>query len=461
MRFIGREQELGRLAYLMHSERQETILVYGRRRVGKSELLRHFLQQRQGGDIYYECKQTSEMNNVESLGRLLADQFSYPPLGFQGIEQLLEFLFQKACKESFVLVLDEYPYLRQAVTGMDSILQSLIDKYAEQSQLKLVLCGSFVETMRSLLLAHNPLYGRITASISVQPMDYYDAAKFYPLFAPEDKVRLYSVFGGIPYYNRWIDARCSVEENILRLLVEPGARLENEILYYLQGELTRLTNANEVFDALSRGFSRFGDLLSQSHISSSPALADVLKRLTMMELVRKEAPINDAGNRKKAGYFIAEPLAVFFYRYLYRYASQRRFLPADVFYDRYIRDDFEAAYVPQFFEEICRQFLVRQNLQGKLAEPFESIGKFYYDVPEEHRNGEFDVVTKDRIGYSFYEAKFRSAPVTASMMQQEIEQVNATGLYCHRYGFFSRAGFSAEKLPRQDIVRYTLEDLYA
>ena len=460
MEFIGREQELNRLQQVAQSKRQEVLLVYGRRRVGKSELLRHFLQQRQGNDIYYECKQTSEMNNVESLGRLLSDQFAYPPLGFQNIEQLLEFLFQKACQEPFVLVLDEYPYLRQAVTGMDSILQALIDKYAERSQLKLVLCGSFVETMRSLLLAHNPLYGRITSALSVQPMDYYDAAKFYPEFTPEDKVRLYSVFGGIPYYNRWIGATLSVEQNIIQLLVEPGARLENEILYYLQGELTRLTNANEVFDALSRGFSRFGDLLAQSHISSSPALADVLKRLMLMELVRKEAPINDVGNRKKTGYYIQEPLAVFFYRYLYRYASQRRIMQSTVFYERYIKEDFARSYVPKCFEEICRQFLIRQNRQGKLAEPFEQIGKFYYDLPQEHRNGEFDVVTKDRIGYVFYEAKFRSTPVTAAMMQQEITQVNTTGLYCHQYGFFSRAGFADEPLSRQDIVTYQLSDLY-
>ena len=460
MEFIGREQELGRLERCYETERQEAILLYGRRRIGKSELLKHFLRQHETSGLYYECKQTSEMNNVETLSALLAEQDGYPPLGFASMEQLLAFLFEKACKEKMILVLDEYPYLRQAVHGMDSILQSLLDTYADRSRMKLVLCGSFIETMQSLLFAHQPLYGRMTMTIRLQAMDYLDTSRFYPSFSSEDKVRLYSVFGGIPYYNRWVDETLSVRENILRLLVEPGARLENEIPFYLSGELSKLTNANEALDALARGFYRFNDILSQSHISSSPALSDVLKRLLLMEVVRKEAPINDAGNRKKSGYVICDPMSAFFYRYVFRYASQRQVMAPEAFYDRYIAKDFEAAYVSKVFEEVCRQFLIRKNRQGEMDEPFEQIGTYSYDLPEKHRNGEFDIVTKDRIGYAFYEAKFRGAPMTAALMQREIAQVNATGLYCHRYGFFSRSGFAEEAEARGDVVRIPLEALY-
>ncbi len=460
MDFIGRKQELQKMNQIAARDQQEVLLIYGRRRVGKSELIKHFLRQQSGTSIYYACKQTSEQNNVVSLSTLLAEEDGYPPLGFTNMEQLLEFLFQKACDAPFILVLDEYPYLRQVVTGMDSILQSLIDKYADRSKMKLILCGSFVEVMQSLLLAHNPLYGRISASIRLHPMDYYEAAAFYPSFSPEDKVRLYSVFGGIPYYNRWIDPSLSVKENILQLLVEPGARLESEVPFYLQGELSRMTNANDVFDALARGFHRFNDLLAQSHLNSSASLTNVLKRLMIMEVVRKEAPINDENNRKKTGYFIQDPMSAFFYRYLFRHASQRQVMDPKVFYDRYIEEDFENTYVPKCFEEICRQFLVRQNRQGILEEPFELIGKYYYDLPQEHRNGEFDVVTKDPRGYIFYEAKFRNTPITAKMMQTEIEQVNATGLYCYRYGFFSRSGFEPPKQAREDIRMYDLKELF-
>lgn len=94
-----------------------------------------------------------------------------------------------------------------------------------------------------------------------------------------------------------------------------------------------------------------------------------------------------------------------------------------------------------------------------MEEPFEAIGKYYYDLPKEHKNGEFDVVTKDDRGYAFYEAKFREAPVSNAMVEKEIQQVNMTGLYCYRYGFFSKSGYD-EDISRSDVVKYTLDDLY-
>ena len=177
-----------------------------------------------------------------------------------------------------------------------------------------------------------------------------------------------------------------------------------------------------------------------------------------MEMVSKEAPINDSKNRKKTGYYISDNMSRFYYRYIFRYSSQMQIMNPDMFYDRYIAEDFEKAYVPKRFEDICRQFLIRKNQRAELPEPFEAIGKYYYDLPKEHKNGEFNIVTKDTLGYAFYECKFRSAPVTVEMVDQEIQQVNATGLYCYKYGFFSKSGY--EKINRPDVVLYSLGDLY-
>lgn len=133
-------------------------------------------------------------------------------------------------------------------------------------------------------------------------------------------------------------------------------------------------------------------------------------------------------------------------------------MDSDVFYDRYIRDDFEKQYVPRQFEEICRQYLIRQNRAGKLPIPFDRIGKYYYDDPQTRTNGEFDIVTEDPNGYVFYEAKFRSEPLTQSMIQQEIEQVKRTGMNCYRYAFISRSGFDAQADERVELI--LLEKLY-
>lgn len=457
-KFYGREKQRRLLHRLFVKEEQQTVLIFGRRRVGKSELIKQSLRETELTGIYYECRQTTEQNNTDSICQLLSETYHYPKPTFQSIEALLDYLFQSSADTPLIFVLDEYPYLREVVTGLDSILQALIDKYRDTSSLKLILCGSYVDVMKSLLMKENPLYGRVDHTIDLKPMDYYESAMFYPSFSDEDKVRLYSVFGGIPYYNRMIDSSLSVRENMIELIASPDARLENEVGMYLKSEISKINNANEVFGALAKGYSRFSDLLSQSHVSSSPTLADVLDKLIRMEVVKKEAPINDENNKRKAGYYITDNLSLFYYRYIFRFSSQLRILDPDIFFDRYIAEDFETKYVPHIFEDICRQYLIRQNRLGLMEIPFDRIGKYYYDDPATRTNGEFDVVTQDPLGYIFYEAKFRREPVTLNMIEKELRQVQAAGLVCYRYGFFSRSGFQTAGDDRLKLI--CLSEMY-
>ena len=456
--FYGRENERKKLCTMFHSDGQMISLIYGRRRIGKSELIKQVLKETDIKSVYYECKQTTEQNNVDSLAELIGEAFDFPKPAFENMEVLLRFLFQKSEKEPMILVLDEYPYLRENSKGLDSVLQSVIDHYKDTSNMKLIVCGSYVDTMKALLERQNPLYGRIDLTLNLKPMDYYESALFYPEFSEEDKVRLFSVFGGIPYYNRLIDAKKSVRENIIELIASSGARLENEVVMYLNSEISKITNANEVFEALAKGFSRYKDILDQSNVSSGPALIDILDKLMRMDVVAKEAPINDENNRKKSGYFISDNLSLFYYKYIFRNLSRMNIMDPDIFYDKYIAEDFETKYVPKSFERICKQYLIRKNRKGLMDEIFEKIGKYYYDDPVEKRNGEFDIVTLDDKGYIFYEAKFRKEPVTESIVQNEIRQVKQTGLTCYRYGFFSRVGFTCEQ--EEDRILIELSELY-
>ena len=133
-------------------------------------------------------------------------------------------------------------------------------------------------------------------------------------------------------------------------------------------------------------------------------------------------------------------------------------LNSEVFYQRYIKEDFETKYVQHIFENVCKQYLIYQNKQGNIEEPFDKIGKYYYDNPKEKTNGKFDIVTEDPNGFIFYEAKFRKEPITEKKVKEEIEQVKATGLNSYRYGFFSKSGFEKENL--ENVSYYTLDDLY-
>ena len=458
MKFYGRETERKKLNSMFQTDGQMISLIYGRRRIGKSELIRQVLKETELKSIYYECKQTTEQNNVDSLSELVGETFDFPKPAFADMESLLRFLFRTSEKKPLILVLDEYPYLRENAKGLDSVLQSVIDEYRDRSNMKLIICGSYVDTMKELLAKQNPLYGRIDLTLNLKPMDYYESALFYPAFSDEDKVRIYSVFGGIPYYNRLIDGKKSVRENIIELIASPGARLENEVSMYLSSEISKITNANEVFEALAKGFSRYKDILDQSHVSSGPALVDVLDKLIRMDVVDKITPINDENNRKKSGYFISDNLSLFYYKYIFRNSSRMNIMDSDIFYDRYIAEDFETKYVPKIFEDVCRQYLIRKNRMGCMDEIFEKIGKYYYDDPVERKNGEFDIVTLDDKGYIFYEAKFRKEPVTEQMIEKEIVQVKQTGLECYKYGFFSKSGFACKERENRSLIE--LKELY-
>jgi hypothetical protein len=120
-------------------------------------------------------------------------------------------------------------------------------------------------------------------------------------------------------------------------------------------------------------------------------------------------------------------------------------MDSDVFYEKYIQQDFEENYVPHKFEEICRQYLIRQNRIGNIDPVLEKIGKYYYDDPKTRSNGEFDVVSEDEKGYIFYEVKFRKRKISQEVIDEEIQQIKNTGLNCYKYVFFSRAGFTVKE----------------
>ena len=458
--FLGRKNQVKSITNFLNSNKNNAALVYGRRRVGKTELLKHCLKQTTATSIYYECKETSELNNVESFSEIISETFGLPPLAFNSFEATLAFLYKQATEKEIIVVIDEYPYIRNVVKGLDSIIQSFVDNH--KSKLKLILCGSYVETMKSLLEEKSPLYGSFDLVINLKAMDYYESSLFYKGFSNEDKIRLYSVFGGIPYYNRLIDSSKSVKQNIIDLIASPDSRFENEVQMYLKSEISKMVNAYEVFEALAKGYVRFSDILSQSKVSSSPTLVDILEKLIKMDVVTKEFPINDENNRKKVGYYVSDQLTLFYFKYIYRNLSRLAVMDSDVFYEKFIKNDFEEHYVPKTFEQVCKQFLIRKNRLGELEDSFEKIGKYYYDDPVNHKNGEFDIVTENDSSYIFYEAKFKDEKLDKNLIYTEIKQVNDIGLVCNKYGFFSKSGYKEiDENYKKQLILYSIEDLFS
>ncbi len=454
--FIGRKKELDILKGFINKTSMNVGLIYGRRRVGKSELIKQALKNNDIISIFYECKQTTESNNALSICAEIESVFNIP-FSNNDLEKVLDSVFRLSIKDNIVLVLDEYPYLKEIVVGIDSILQSLIDKYKDKTNLKLILCGSYIDVMKSLINHGNPLYGRFDLKLELKPLNYYESQLFYNDYSNEDKVKIYSVFGGIPYYNKLIDVKKSVKENIINLIAREGSILENEIPIYLLGQLSKINNANIVFEVLAKNYTKYKDILSVSHISSGPTLIDILDKLIEMNLVYKSYPINEPNNKRKVGYYIADNLTSFYYKYIYPNLSKLKILDSNTFYDMFIERDFLSQYVPHKFEEIVKEYLIKENLLGNIKPPFYEIGKYYYDDPINKINGEFDIVTKDELGYIFYEVKYRNELIDINIVEEEIEQVKRTNLNCYKYGFVSKTGF---KFNDDNLILLTLADIY-
>ena len=457
MEFIGREEELNRLKRAYFTDEYEGILVYGRRRIGKSELIKESYKTEKCKVVYYECVKVSEESNTRAFSDVIGRVFGFPSPAFSSFGDAVEFLFNRSLNEKIILVLDEYPYLREKIQGCDSIFQSIIDRYAMNCKMKLILCGSYADIMEKLIAEDNPLYKRLGLSLNVKQMDYYESAMFYPAFSNEDKVRIYSVFGGIPYYNRFVDGSKSVKENIIELVASKNARFENAPMTSLETEVSKITNANETFLAIARGKVKFSDILNSSHVSSSPALDDTLRKLILMDVVKKEYPVNDE-TEKKSLYSISDRLSRFYYKYIFPRLSYFSTMRAEDFYEEFIERDFEAKYVPKEFEEVAKQYLVRKNVAGEIKPPLYKVGKYYYDDAKKKKHGEFDVVTLNKDGYDFYEVKFTSSPIGENVINEEIRQLNEMGLRYNRVGFVSKSGFAIS--DKKDYVLITLDELY-
>lgn len=457
MEFIGRKEEIDILHKAYNSNGYEGIVIYGRRRIGKSELIKESYKNLDVINLYFECVDASENTNAQFLSEKIAETFNVPTPNFNTIKDCLKYIFDQSINKTIILVLDEYPYLRKNNSAIDSIVQIIVDEYKTRCHLKFILCGSYVAVMEDLLSSNNPLYGRFSIKMNVKQMDYLDSSKFYPNMSNEDKVAIYSVFGGVPYYNQFVDDKLSVKENIINLVASSNARLLTEARDFIALEVNKMANANETFTSIASGNKKFSDILNKSHVSSSPTLVDVLKKLEEMDAVSRTSPINDE-SQKKTIYEISDRLTLFYYRYIFRRLSFFSTMNSEDFFDEFIKDDFYEQYVPKEFEKIAAQYLIRQNKERRIKPPLFKVGKYYYDDPINKTNGEFDLVTLNKDGYDFYEAKFSSNPIDDSVVNEEIYQLSKINIKYNKLGFVSKSGFNLTSSDNYYLI--TLEDLY-
>lgn len=252
--FIGRERELASLNQLYTSERFEFVVIYGRRRVGKTALINRFIKEKNA--IYFMGVESNAKQNLENFSRNILEYGAgiQAETAFLSFQAALEYVFRLSEKERLILAIDEYPYVARASKSLASTLQLLIDKYKDTSKLMLILCGSSMSYMEDQVLAYKaPLYGRRTAQMKIQPFDFADTCRYFQNFSEEDQALIYGIVGGTPQYLLQINDRLSVEENIKNTFLNPISSMFEEPENLLKQEVREPALYNAIITAIATG----------------------------------------------------------------------------------------------------------------------------------------------------------------------------------------------------------------
>lgn len=456
--FIGRDEELAALERLYKSDKFEFVVIYGRRRVGKTALINHFVNDKKS--IYFMGIESNEKQNLENLSKSIIEFSSgmQTETYFASYQAALEYTFNLAKKERVILTIDEYPYIARASKSLASTLQMLIDKYKDTSKLMLILCGSSMSYMEDHVLAYKaPLYGRRTAQMKIMPFDFEECCTYLSGLSDEDKAYVYGIVGGTPQYLLQMSDKLSVEDNIKNTYLNPMSFLYEEPINLLKQEVREPAIYNAIITAIATGHSRMSEISTKVG-EGTTVCSGYIKNLINLGIIRKETPYGEKASRKSI-YSIEDNMFYFWYRFVLDNNSVIVRGAADLVYKQ-----IEAQlsdYMGRVFEEICAQYLWKLLLGGKMPIEFTSLGRWWGNDPRKRIQTEIDIMgEQDSNSAIFAECKWRNENVDLDVLETLIDR---SGLFHYtkvHFFLFSKTGFTkgcmekAEEMGNVTLVTY-------
>jgi uncharacterized protein len=358
--FIGREEELAALERRYASSRSELLPLYGRRRVGKTELLTRVSHDKP--TIFFTANAKLPTAQISSFMRAAADWLRVPDLA-EAVPPDWETAFRQVLRAAprdrkLLLILDEFQWACESSPELPSVIQRLWDhEWQHEKHLMLVLCGSYIGFMeREVLGGKSPLYGRRTGSLKLEPFSFLEAARFHPRWSVDEQARAYFVCGGIPAYLRRFDADLSVEQNIAREFFGRDAFFQNEPEFLLREELPEVSRAMSILEAVALGRQAQGEIARAVGLTTN-ALAPHLKNFVQLGYLERIVPLIPKGAPRKAvRYRIGDPLLRFWFRFVEsRASSLRRRSPTQTF-EQLVSPQWES-YCGEAFDSLCREAL--------------------------------------------------------------------------------------------------------
>lgn len=450
--FIGRETELKFLNDAYSSDHAEFIVLYGRRRVGKTELLNEFCKDKTC--IFYTCREYTDKKQLQSFTDKIhaynIPAFEYVDC-FSNWEAAFSSVLHIRTNEKKLLVIDEFPYACKVNESIPSILQVLWDEKLRYENVMIILCGSAMSFIEKELLAEkNPLYGRTTGIYKMKPMPYTDAIKFFPHFSDEDKLLAYSILGGVPHYLRQFSDRFSLEENVKRNILRKGCSLYNEVEFLLKQELRETSVYNTIVEAIALGNNSFSDILSKTQLEKSK-LSVYLKNLIEISIVEKESPAlssdKDKSNTTKGNYILTDNFFRFWYAFAYRNLTDLENDDVDGVWSDSIKDNLHD-FASQPFEKICLEYLYILNKGNRLPFRIHNASRYWgkttqtIDDKMQSVNLEIDILAPDskKKNFIYGECKFTNEAFDMQQLKKLQSKVFLEGnVYFY---LFSLSGFT-------------------
>ena len=458
MAFHGRQRELAMLDEAYRRDKAQLFVMYGRRGVGKTALLGHWLRSRKCLHIFWTADQrpAGVLLRVFSQAIMTYRQPSQPIAAgatyFDWDQAFIE-LGQMAQTERLVVVLDEFTYLMASDPSLPSILQRLWDHNLKHTHLMLVITGSHAGMIeRDLLSYRAPLYHRFTAALHLSPIPYGSLADFLPGFTPAERVEIHACLGGVPAYLELVDTSLTWRENLPKLLT--SKLIINDAGALLRDQLSDPGQYMAVVDAVASGFEQFTEVITMAKVTDVQ-LVRYTNVLIQLGILTRDVPATQTNPAKSrlGRYRVTDPYLRFYFKFL---ASQRanleRGIAAGVMKTL-------TQHLPDFigantFEELCREYVLLMGAAGRLPFVPRVVGSYWAYRPAQIagvRPPQIDVVAINEDAHQIIvgECKWTGEAMKADQVNHLFEQAakmlpKPTEKWTVTYAFFCRSGFAPE-----------------
>jgi len=369
--FVGRQKELETIQHLWDEPAARMMVLYGRRRVGKSRLLKHWIQETGQHLVYWQAEPDTQEAHLrefsQALFNLASPGFPAPAdFTYANWEQVFAQIGMMAQRERLGVIVDEFTFLIASDPSIPGKLQRAWDQSLDNANLFLCLSGSHLGMMqREFLSDRAPLFGRASAKLHLMPLSFGLTGRYFPDYSAEDRMTLYTLFGGVPFYWEQIDPALSIDENLRRKVFTPSSLLDAEAQLLLSDYVKELKNYVGILKAIGQGNNTLNDISKPTGIPATqlPAYLNVLSDAGYV--ARFEPIISLARSTRVGRYYITDPFLRFYFRFIAGRASQLSLFEPDQALAEYHR------HMPDFigthtWEEVCREWVLRASNRGVL-----------------------------------------------------------------------------------------------